>query len=160
MSGLRQPKKNMTTTTKTSTLTDAHSRTTVTVSVLVRSTTTATWTVTVANIMFQMIQARFDCTYEDENGNETSLVNMIPDDGKDAESIVTDKLFLKLLFERLDELMPEAKLIGELRLKGQNDNVISQQMNMPRTTMLSRLNKVKKILEKEFPEIFEILSSK
>ena len=101
-----------------------------------------------------------DCTYEDENGNETSLVNMIPDDGKDAESIVTDKLFLKLLFERLDELMPEAKLIGELRLKGQNDNVISQQMNMPRTTMLSRLNKVKKILEKEFPEIFEILSSK
>jgi len=101
-----------------------------------------------------------DCTYEDENGNETSLVNMIPDDGKDAESIVTDKLFLKLLFERLDELMPEAKLIGELRLKGQNDNIISQQMNMPRTTMLSRLNKVKKILEKEFPEIFEILSSK
>lgn len=101
-----------------------------------------------------------DCTYEDENGNETSLVNMIPDDGKDAESIVTDKLFLKLLFERLDELMPEAKLIGELRLKGQNDNAISQQMNMPRTTMLSRLNKVKKILEKEFPEIFEILSSK
>ena len=96
-----------------------------------------------------------DCTYEDENGNETS-----PDDGKDAESIVTDKLFLKLLFERLDELMPEAKLIGELRLKGQNDNAISQQMNMPRTTMLSRLNKVKKILEKEFPEIFEILSSK
>ena len=91
-----------------------------------------------------------DCKYEDENGNETSLVNMIPDDGKDAESIVTDKLFLKLLFERLDELMPEAKLIGELRLKGQNDNVISQQMNMPRTTMLSRLNKVKKILEKEF----------
>lgn len=101
-----------------------------------------------------------DCTYEDENGNETSLVNMIPDDGKDAESIVTDKLFLKLLLERLDELMPEAKLIGELRLKGQNDNVISQQMNMPRTTMLSRLNKVKKSLEKEFPEIFEILSSK
>lgn len=51
-------------------------------------------------------------------------------------------------------------MIGELRLKGQNGNAISQQMNMPRTTMLSRLNKVKKILEKEFPEIFEILSSK
>ena len=104
--------------------------------------------------------ASLDCTYEDENGNETSLLDMIPDDSRDSESIVTDKLFLKLLFARLEELMPEAIQIGEMRLEGQKDGEISQQMDMPRTTMLSRLNKVRKILEKEFPEISEILSSK
>lgn len=50
--------------------------------------------------------------------------------------------------------MPDAQKIGELRQQGMTDSKISDELELPRTTMISRLNKVKKILEKEFPEFF------
>ena len=87
-----------------------------------------------------------------ENGG-FSLLDRIPD-SSDTEEYIADKLTLILLLERLSELMPDAQKIGELRQLGMTDSKISDELELPRTTMISRLNKVKKKLEKEFPEFF------
>ena len=94
-----------------------------------------------------------DCGIYDDEGNELTLLDSIADT-YDTEEIISDKLALRLLLERLDELMPDARKIGELRQAGMTDGSISKEIEIPRTTMISRLNKVRKLLEKEFPEFF------
>lgn len=101
-----------------------------------------------------------DRMFEDADGNESRLLDTIQDENSNTETIVEDKLILDILLKRLDELMPEARKIGEMRMMGLNDTEISKEMEMPRTTMLSRLNKIKKMLGEEFPDFFENISSK
>ena len=70
----------------------------------------------------------------------------------DPESIAVDVLYFEGLLKRLDELMPEARKIGELRLRGLTDADIAEQIGIKRTTFLSRLKKAKEKLCEEFPD--------
>ena len=85
---------------------------------------------------------------DDENG-----IHSIPDSESCIDEIITYRLILNLLLQRLDEVMPEARFIGNCRLLGKTDEEIASELHIPRTTMRSRLLKAKKIIEKEFPDI-------
>ena len=50
--------------------------------------------------------------------------------------------------------MPEALQIGRLREGGATDSVIAEKVGIKRTTINSRLKKVKEILAQEFPDWF------
>lgn len=71
------------------------------------------------------------------------------DDAAPIDEIVTDSIAFGQLLSRLDKLMPEARLIGELRLRGLTDGEIADKLGIPRTTMLSRLKKAKAQLHSE-----------
>ena len=58
------------------------------------------------------------------------------------------------LFDRLNDLMPEAVRIGKLRQQGLSDEAIAKVIGIKRTTFLSRLKKAKEQLAAEFPDRF------
>jgi DNA-directed RNA polymerase specialized sigma24 family protein len=76
------------------------------------------------------------------------------DPSADIESIVTDKIVLDKLLNRLDELFPEARRIGELRMEGVSDRDIADILGMPRSTFRSRLAKVEALIREEYGDIF------
>ncbi len=65
-----------------------------------------------------------------------------------------DKVALEKLLARLEELMPEAIKIGQLRQAGLSDAAIAEAIGIKRTTFISRLKKARKQLAAEFPDIF------
>lgn len=98
------------------------------------------------------------CTYHRAGSavsldNEKYDIHSIPDTERCIDEIITYRLVLNLLLQRLDEIMPEARFIGNCRLQGKTDAEIASELHIPRTTMRSRLLKAKKIIEKEFPDI-------
>lgn len=95
-----------------------------------------------------------DYTTVDDEGNEQTWVDTLADDSPLMDEIIADSQQLEQLFIRLKELMPEAIQIGELRLDGHTDVDIAKRIGIRNTTFRSRLERVKKILVQEFPEIF------
>ena len=95
-----------------------------------------------------------DYTTADENGNEQAWVDKLPDESALIEDIVANKDEFAQILAKLCELMPEALQIGELRLNGHTDVSIATIIGIPNTTFRSRLERAKKVLSEEFPEIF------
>jgi DNA-directed RNA polymerase specialized sigma24 family protein len=91
---------------------------------------------------------------ENENGEEFSMLDKLVDESVRIEEIITDKAVLEQLFHRLDEMMPEARRIGELRLAGLTDTEIAKALGVARTTFLSRIKKAAEILKGEFVDMF------
>ena len=88
------------------------------------------------------------------DGEETTLLDTLVDPSPTPEDIICDKAELDFLFERLNELMPEARTIGELRMQGLNDEAIAEVIGIKRTTFRSRLAKAKAELIKDYPDFF------
>ena len=74
-------------------------------------------------------------------------------DGGDYESVCTAKLHSETVLARLDEIMPQARKIGELRLLGYSDRDIAKELGISRTSMYRLLAKAQEALKKEFGEI-------
>ena len=85
---------------------------------------------------------------------EGTLADYVPDDAPLIEEVFSKKAELNQLFERLQELIPEAKRIGELREEGLSDEAVADIVGIKRTTFLSRLKKVEGKLSQEFPGWF------
>ncbi len=85
---------------------------------------------------------------------ELSFMDMQADPESDTAEIVLDKIYFKSLLERVFELMPEARSIGIMHLMGMTDTQIAAELEMPRTTMKSRLKKLRDILDSELSDIF------
>ena len=75
------------------------------------------------------------------------------DEPADIDGFVTDRIVFEQLLKRLDELMPEARRIGELRIDGLSDSGIADIIGVPRTTFLSRLKKTKAQLHDEYCDL-------
>lgn len=95
-----------------------------------------------------------DVLGDDGDGNELSWAETLLADEMPLEEAVANAEEMKTLFARLTELMPEAIIIGQLRLDGLKDFEIAKEINIGNTTFLYRLKKVKEILKKEFPNFF------
>lgn len=95
-----------------------------------------------------------DYTISNDDGDEVSPLDAIPDTAPSIEEVICDKAELDALFARLNELMPEARKIGELRLQGLTDEAIAKVIGIKRTTFRSRLDKAKAQLAKEYPDRF------
>lgn len=92
-----------------------------------------------------------DMPISNEDGDEISLMDTLVDPSPLIEDVICDKAELDQLFSRLQELMPEAIQIGQLRQEGKTDEAISEIIGIARTTFRSRLTKAKEQLAKEFP---------
>ncbi len=95
-----------------------------------------------------------DMPTTNDNGDEVSLLETLENSTPTIESIICDKAELDQLFERLNELMPEAAQIGQLRQDGLSDEAIARIIGTKRTTFLSRLKKAKVQLATEYPDLF------
>lgn len=95
-----------------------------------------------------------DMPVSNEDGDEVTLLDTLVDTAPTIESVICDKAELDQLFERLNELMPEAVQIGKLRQDGLSDEAIAEIIGIKRTTFLSRLKKAKEQLATEFPDRF------
>lgn len=95
-----------------------------------------------------------DLTFENEDGEENSLLDKLADQSVSVDDVATDNIMLEILFQRLGEIMPEARRIGELRLTGMTDTEIADMIGIPRTTFLSRLKKVAEVIKREYPDFF------
>lgn len=95
-----------------------------------------------------------DRTYQNSDGDELSMLDKLADSAAGIEDVVTDQIMLDMLFQRLAEIMPEARRIGNLRMAGLSDTEIADKIGIPRTTFLSRLKKAKELLQCEYPDLF------
>lgn len=95
-----------------------------------------------------------DFTLENEDGDTCTPLDSIPDKSPLLDEIICDRTALEQLFKRLQELMPEAKEIGRLRLQNISDEAIADLLGVKRTTFRSRLSKAKEVLAAEYPDFF------
>ncbi len=78
--------------------------------------------------------------------------DVIADTKINIEEIVSDKVTLELLLNRLEELYLEATIIGNLKAEGLSEREIAKKIDTPRKTYIYRLEKAKKSLLLEFGE--------
>ena len=90
----------------------------------------------------------------DDDDGEMTKHDVISDGSPLFADIVADVEQMQILLDRIREIMPEAIRMGELRLQGQSDAVIAKALGNPRTTLLSRLKKLRKALDAEVSDIF------
>jgi DNA-directed RNA polymerase specialized sigma24 family protein len=83
------------------------------------------------------------------------LLDVLSNFSIDTGDFVTDALVFKQLLKRLDELIPNAKEIGKLRLDGFSDKAIAHKLGIPRTTMLSQLKKALNKIIQEYPDLIK-----
>ena len=95
-----------------------------------------------------------DLKFENEDGEEYSLLGKLADQSISIDDVVTDQIMLDILFQHLGEIMPEARRIGELRLEGLTDTEIADVIGIPRTTFLSRIKKAMGVIKREHPDLF------
>lgn len=89
-----------------------------------------------------------------EEEDDLILMDTIADESVAVSELATDRIVLEQLFKRLVDLMPEAVNIGKLRMQGLSDEAIAKEIGVPRTTFLSRIKAVKKLLAQEYPDSF------
>lgn len=95
-----------------------------------------------------------DYQTENEDGDTCSPIDALSDNAPSVEEIICDQIELEQLFERLEQIMPEALTIGKLRQEGMSDETIARVIGIKRTTFRSRLEKAKERLASEFPDRF------
>ena len=95
-----------------------------------------------------------DMPTSNDDGDEVTLLDMLEDPAPSIEEVICDKAELDQLFDRLNELMPEAVQIGKFRQEKLTDEEIAKVIGIKRTTFRSRLEKAKAQLASEFPDRF------
>lgn len=83
---------------------------------------------------------------------ELTLADVLTDN-QEHESVFVEKIYAQNILVRLDEIMPQARVIGELRIKGMSDRVIAQHLGISRTSMYRLLAKAQAELLNEFEKI-------
>ena len=96
-----------------------------------------------------------DMPTSNDDGDEVTLLDLLEDPSPSIVDVICDKAELDQLFDRLNDLMPEAVQIGMLRQQGLSDEAIAKVIGIKRTTFLSRLKKAKKQLATDYPDLFK-----
>ena len=86
------------------------------------------------------------------DSGELTLSDVLKDN-QDHESVFVEKIYAQNILARLDEIMPQAREIGNLRIKGISDRAIAQRLGISRTSMYRLLAKAQAELLNEFEEI-------
>ena len=89
-----------------------------------------------------------------EGDSQFNILDSTAENNANVEEIILDKILMKQLIKRLEELMPEAVEIGKLRMNGVKDDDIAEIIGIKRTTFRSRLDKAAKKLRDEFGKYF------
>ena len=91
----------------------------------------------------------------DENGEHVPLREVIAMPHGDPDEIIPDRLLSQQILKRLSELMPEAAVIGEMRLLEFTDEEIADILGIKRSTFLTKIEGIRSILREEFREYFD-----
>ena len=83
-----------------------------------------------------------DYTVTDENGNEKSWLEDLPDDRPSAQSVMEDRELLDTLLHKLNELDPEGRRICELVMEGRSERDCGKEMGMARNTFVYKRDKL------------------
>ena len=83
-----------------------------------------------------------DYTVTEEDGNEKSWLEDLPDDRPSAQSVMEDRELLDTLLHKLDELDPEGRRICELVMEGRSERDCGKEMGMPRNTFVYKRDKL------------------
>ena len=83
-----------------------------------------------------------DYTVTDENGNEKSWLEDLPDDRPSTQSVMEDCELLDTLLHKLDELDPEDRRICELVMDGRSERDCGKEMGMARNTFVYKRDKL------------------
>ena len=83
-----------------------------------------------------------DYTVTDEDGNEKSWLEDLPDDRPSAQSVMEDRELLGALLHKLDELDPEGRRICELVMEGRSERDCGKEMGMARNTFVYKRDKL------------------
>jgi len=78
-----------------------------------------------------------DYTVTDENGNEKSWLDDLPDDAPSAQSILEDRELLDTLISKLDKLDPDGRRICELLLQEKSEREIAAIMGISRQSTIN-----------------------
>lgn len=91
--------------------------------------------------------------YAPAKRNSTLTLEECIADEIDPEKRIVVGMDLAQILLRLDELMPEARIIGRLRLEGKSEDEIAEAVGMSRCNIYRKIQKVYLILSNEFEEI-------
>lgn len=83
-----------------------------------------------------------DYTVTDEDDNEKSWLEDLPDDRPSAQSVMEDRELLDTLLHKLDELDPEGRQICELVIEGRSERDCGKEMGMARNTFVYKRDKL------------------
>ena len=83
-----------------------------------------------------------DYTVTDEDGNEKSWLEDLPDDRPSAQSVMEDRELLDTLLHKLDELEPEGRRIFKLVMEGRSERDCGKEMGMARNTFVYKRDKL------------------
>ena len=83
-----------------------------------------------------------DYTVTEEDGNEKSWLEDLPDDRPSAQSVMEDRELLDTLLHKLDELDPEGRRICELVMEGRSERDCGKEMGMARNTFVYKRDKL------------------
>lgn len=72
-----------------------------------------------------------------------------------TEDVVIESVYSQELLSYLDELLPGASMVTELKLKGHSLDTAIKCTNMSRQTYSNKLKSIKKLIQKKFPEYWE-----
>lgn len=91
----------------------------------------------------------------DANDCEYTRLENIPDSLFLFDELLIEAEALRTVLKRIEELMPFAILIGQLRVAGYTETEIEQIVHINRRTYAYRLKKLRSIIENEFSEIMQ-----
>ena len=92
------------------------------------------------------LETSFDCIIK---GTDGLTFGDILTDEKDYESTYIKKMYCEDVLKKLDEIMPEARKIGMMRLEGKSDREIALALGINRMTMARMLARAKEALQVE-----------
>ena len=78
-----------------------------------------------------------DYIINDEDGNEKSWLDDLPDDGPSAQSILEERELLDALMSKLDELEPDGRRICELLLQEKSEREIASIMGISQQSTIN-----------------------
>jgi len=78
-----------------------------------------------------------DCTINNEDGNEKSWLDDLPDDSPSAQSIIEERELLEALMSKLDELDPDCRRICELLLQKKSEREIAAIMGISQQSTIN-----------------------
>ncbi len=93
-----------------------------------------------------------EIVFEDE---VVQYLDLVTEESRLIDEMIIEAEALKVVLKRIEELMPMAILIGQLRIAGYTETEIEQKFHVSRRTYAYRLKKLRGIIEKEFSEIMQ-----
>lgn len=93
-----------------------------------------------------------DNTISDDDGNEKSWLDDVPDESTAIAEVLEDTELLNALYAKLNKLDPEGRLICQLIMKGKSERDCGKEMCLSRNTFVYRTDKLLQKLRSELKD--------